>query len=502
MKPLLLNGHNLTIEALEQVVYNRRSVAIASEALERAKKARQVLFNMAAAGKPVYGLNRGVGWNKDKKFDTNFFERYNRNLINSHSLGVEPYCSVEEVRAMLCIRLNTALCGGTGISCELLTLYCEFLNRGIHPRVKRRGSIGEGDITTLSLIGQAFLGQGEVEYGGAIVPTSEAFASEGLHPIVLGPKDGLSIVSSNAQGESLVTLLIVQVRSLMRIADAVFCLDLEGLNGGIEPLGEQVNAVRGLPGQVESAARCRSYLSGSYLYTPDPLRTLQDPLSFRCASAVNGTVLDALLFVEHYFSIQINATDDNPCVFPEKGNICVSQNFETTTLAIGVEMLSIALNHLSKAVCYRLTHMADPAFTGLNRFLTPIDIKTIAFGTTQKVYVALDAENRSLANPSSMDFIAVAGTIEDHASNLPLASSKALQIVDNLRYMLGIELMHAAQAVDLRGNPTLGKTTGKLYAAYRKCVPFYAKDRNLSIDIQKSYDFICSSTLDHLLSAD
>ena len=502
MEPLLLNGHDLTIEALEQVVYHRCSVAIAPEALARAQKARQTLFDMAAAGKPVYGLNRGVGWNKDKEFDADFFERYNRNLINSHSVGVEPYCSVEEVRAMLCIRLNTALCGGTGISCELLSLYCEFLNRDIHPRVKRRGSIGEGDITTLSLTGQAFLGQGEVEYRGNIVPAADALAAEGLHPIVLGPKDGLSIVSSNAQGESLVALLITQVRALMRIADAVFCLDLEGLNGGVEPLGEQVNAIRGLPGQIESAARCRGYLSGSYLYTPDPQRALQDPLSFRCASAVDGTVLDALHFVERYFGIQINATDDNPYVFPENGGSCVSQNFETTTLAIGVEMLSIALNHLSKTVCYRLTHMADPAFTGLSRFLTPADVKTIAFGTIQKVYVALDAENRTLANPSSMDFIAVAGTIEDHASNLPLAAFKALQIVDNLRYMLGIELMHAAQAVDLRGNPALGKTTGALYTAYRAQIPFYAEDRNLSIDIQKSYDFIRGGALERLLGAD
>ena len=108
MNALVLNGSSLTLEKLRQVVYDRRPVELDARAMERAAKARQVLFDMAAEGKPVYGLNRGVGWNKDKEFDQDFFETYNRNLINSHSLGIRPYCSVEEVRAMMCIRLNTA----------------------------------------------------------------------------------------------------------------------------------------------------------------------------------------------------------------------------------------------------------------------------------------------------------------------------------------------------------------------------------------------------------
>ena len=248
------------------------------------------------------------------------------------------------------------------------------------------------------------------------------------------------------------------------------------------------------------AQRCRDYLKGSYLEEPDPARALQDPLSFRCASAVNGAVWDALAFVKHYLTIQINATDDNPCIFYENGSTSVSQNFETTTLAIGVEMLSIALNHLSKNICNRLIHLADPAFTGLTRFLTPVEIKTIAYGTIQKVYVMLDAENRSLANPSSMDFLTVAGGIEDHASNLPLAASKALQIVDNLRYMIGIELIHAAQAVDLRAHPSLGRVTSSVYRGFRETVPFYSEDRNISVDIQKAYDFVSSGQMIRIIN--
>ena len=437
MEPIVLNGSTLTLETLRQVAYERRPVELEPQALERAARARQVLFDMAAEGKPVYGLNRGVGWNKDKEFDPEFFETYNRNLINSHSLGIRPYCSVEEVRAMMCIRLNTALCGCTGISTEILTMYKEFLNRGIHPRVLQRGSIGEGDISTLSLIGQTMIGSGEVEYKGEIVSSTQAMSAEGIPPALLGPKDGLSIVSSNAQGEALAAVLVYEVRQLLDEADAVFCLSLEGLNGGLQPLGEKVNALRKLSGQQRRAARCRAFLAGSYLEQPDPARALQDPLSFRCASGVHGSVQDTLEFVERYLELQLNATDDNPCIFVDEGTTSVSQNFETTTLALGVEMLSAALNHMSKCICYRLIHLADPAFTGLTRFLTPAEVKTIAYGTIQKVFTVLDAENRMLANPSSMDFIAVAGSIEDHASNLPLVASKGLQIVDNLKYLAG-----------------------------------------------------------------
>ena len=339
------------------------------------------------------------------------------------------------------------------------------------------------------------IGSGEVEYKGEIVSSTQAMSAEGIPPALLGPKDGLSIVSSNAQGEALAAVLVYEVRQLLDEADAVFCLSLEGLNGGLQPLGEKVNALRKLSGQQRRAARCRAFLEGSYLEQPDPARALQDPLSFRCASGVHGSVQDTLEFVERHLELQLNATDDNPCIFVDEGATSVSQNFETTTLALGVEMLSAALNHMSKCICYRLIHLADPAFTGLTRFLTPAEVKTIAYGTIQKVFTVLDAENRMLANPSSMDFIAVAGSIEDHASNLPLAAAKARRIVENLRYMLGIEAMHAAQAVDLRGNPQLGRVTGPVYEALRREVPYLNADRNLSLDIEKAYRFIYEGRL-------
>ncbi|WFA09084.1 aromatic amino acid lyase [Tissierella sp. Yu-01] len=495
METLILNGKNLTLEGIFDVVYKNRQVEVDKEAVERVAYARQILFDLAAKGEPVYGLNRGVGWNKDKEFDQDFFEQYNRNLLNSHSLGVEPYHTDEEVRAILLLRLNHALAGSTGISVEIMNLYKEFLNRGIYPRVPRRGSIGEADISTISLIGQCFIGEWEVTYKGKVMSSLNALKLEGLEPAILGPKDGLSIVSSNAQGEALTYILIKEIEDLVSITNLIYCLSLEGLNGVVQSLDEKVNQLRGLNGQIKSGRQCREFLNGSYLNKPHKDRALQDPLSFRGAHTITGTVLDALEFVKSIFLIQINSTDDNPCIIYDEDRTSVSSNFETTTLAVGVEMLANALNHISKTSCYRLMKLADPSFTKLSRFLTPCDVKTIAYCAIQKTFSYLDAENRMLANPSSMDFFPLAGDIEDHASNLPLASDKVLKIIDNIRYIIGIELIHATQAIDLREDIELGKVTKLAYEEFRKVVPFYDKDRNISIDIKKAYDFIKSNIL-------
>ncbi|WBW50000.1 aromatic amino acid ammonia-lyase [Peptoniphilus equinus] len=495
MKPLALSGAPISIEELFEVAYGNRKIHVTDEAKDRVKQSRQILFDMAAQGKPVYGLNRGVGWNKDKEFDPAFFERYNRNLLNSHCLGVPPYHPAEHVRAIMLIRLNKALTGHTGLSLDLIDHYEQFLNLGITPRVPMRSSIGEADITTLSHIGMAFIGEEDVDYQGEILNAKDAMARVGLKPVVLGPKDGLSIVSSNAQGEAMVAIVLKEVADMVKMSTAIFCLSLEGLNGVVEPFREDVNAIRGIKGQQKIADDIRQLLKGSFLWDVDPKRALQDPLSFRCAHSVNGAVLDALEYVKTQLQITMNASDDNPCILIEEGQSFGSANFEVTSLAIGVEMLAIALSHLSKTACYRMIKLADPAFTGLNKFLTPEEVKVIGFGTIQKTYTMLDTQNRGLANPSSMDFYSLAGTIEDHASNLPLSCYKIFQMLDNIKYILGIEAIHAAQAVDLRGNKKLGEGTGKVYRMIRECIDFYDDDRNQSRDIANSYELIQSCKL-------
>lgn len=504
MEELVLNGEKLTLEEVWEVACQGRRVRIAEEAYARLAKGREIMEELSRSGKPIYGFNRGVGWNKDRDVEEESMEQYNEKLIKSHSLGVGPYNTEEEVRAMMVIHLNNVLIGTSCCSDELANRYRDFLNCRIHPRIPRRGSVGEADITTLSHMGLAFSGEGPVFYRGELMDAREAIEKEGLSPYRLSLKDGHTIILSNAQGEAVTALLVKETEELLKMANQVYCLNYEGLNGTLESMRQDVNELRGIPGQAECAEECRSYLEGSYLWEPCSDRELQDPLTFRGGFSINGTVLDALSFVKKYLSIQLNSPSDNPCIMLKDRQTCVTSNFETTTLAVGVEMLSIALSHMSKAICYRMIKMTDPSFTHLTRFLAPWDDGSLGYATIQNTYTALDVENRFLANPSSMDFYPMEGMIEDHGSNLPLTANKALKMLDNLRYLVGMEALYAAQAVDLRQQKyrregrepfRLGKGTGRTYQTIRREIPFLDRDRNMHEEINRAYRLIRSGGL-------
>lgn len=495
MKTIILNGNDLGIDDVYKVAFKKAKVDISEDAKIKIEKARALIFKLANEGYPVYGLNRGVGWNKDKYVFSEYFQKYNENLINAHCVAVGPEAEIEEVRAMLLVRLNTALCGSVGMDPKIINLYKDFLNNDIIPVIPRRGSVGEADIATLSHIGLAMIGKGEVFYKGERMSALEAISKAGLQRAVLGPKDGLGIVSSNAHATGLAALMVKEVEDIIKVSNIAYCLGMEGLNGNIESLGESVNAARKFNGQIECAAQCREFLVGSYLHKPHKGRALQDSLAYRGAFAINGAVLDALNYVKNNLLTQLNSTDDNPCILVDEERISVSTNFEPITWVIGIEMLNIALNHLSKTACHRTIKLADPSFTKLSRFLTPSEGNVIAYGTIQKCFTSLDTENRMLANPSSMDYFSVAGNIEDHANNSPLVVDKLIKIVDNLRYIIGIELMHAVQAIDLRGEKELGEYTKKAYNLIREEIPFLDEDRCLSVDIKKAYKLIKSGKL-------
>ncbi|MBJ6359921.1 histidine ammonia-lyase [Paenibacillus sp. GCM10012307] len=487
---LVLNGQHLTIEDVHAIAHGGVKVKIAGEAKELLAASRKFVLSLADSDTPVYGFNRGVGLNKDRVVESARYETYNRNLLYSHAAGVQPYASEAQVRAVLAARLNTLLVGRTGLDPAIAERYAEFLNLGIHPLVPLRGSVGVGDITLLSHVGLAFIGEGEVMFGGKRVPAAEALAQTGLEPLCLGPKDGLAIVSSNAVSAGTGALALYDCERLLELADLVYALSLEALQGRVAPLDASLHRYRPYAGQGASAARIRRFLHDSSLWDKESA-ALQDPLSFRSASHIHGAALDVLAFAKDALHTHLNASDDNPCVIFEEARIVPSANFEPLTWVLGFESLAIALSHLSKSASFRTIRLASPAFTGLSRFLAP-DEATIAFGTIQKTFSALDAEIRHLINPSSSDYYALAGDIEDHGSNAPLVVSKVEQITDRLLYILAIEAIHAAQAIDLREAVQLGQGTRTLYKAIREVVPFLDKDRCLTDDIEASYTLLRS----------
>ncbi|WP_169082640.1 histidine ammonia-lyase [Paenibacillus sp. PL91] len=485
-----LDGHSLSIRELEQIAVDGYRVELSEGAMKRVEEAHRLIHELAAEGVPIYGLNRGVGQNKDREITAEMYEAFNRNLIYSHTAAVEPAASEQQVRAVLVARLNTLLMGCTGVQPAIVLMYRDLLNASIHPILPLRGSIGAGDITVLSHIGLAIIGEGSVTYEGQVVAAKTALQAAGIVPVKLGPKDGLAIVSSNALSAGTGALTAAAALRLLETADAVFALSLEALQGCTSPFDEALFAVRPFEGSAESAANVRSCLRGGALERMDQSDKIQDPLSFRSACQVHGAARDALAHALKLLKIQLNSSDDNPCVLIEERRVVPSSNFDVTTWTIAFEMVGIALSHLSKISCYRSLKLGTPSFTGLGRFLAP-NSETIAFGTIQKTYTSLDAEIRLLANPVSVDYFSLSGDMEDHANNTPLVIRKTADIIDRLTYIIGIEALHAAQAIDLRGSQAeLGRGSAAVYAQIRSIVPALTADRPLTPDIGAVYELI------------
>ena len=498
---------------MARVARDNAEVRVDPAARTRVERSHRLLLLAAKQGLPIYGLNRGVGIDRDKvvfragELDPEVrqaSEGFNRSLLYAHSAGIGPEAPEAHVRAAMLARLNAMLFGATGVQPAVVQMYVEFLNRRIHPVLPSRGSIGEADIDILAHVGLAMMGEGEVHYQGRRMTAREALGQAGLPPLVPVAKDGLSILSSNAYAAGIAALVAEDARRLLDGGETVVALGLEGLNGNVSPLLEPVQGVRAFPAQAAAAGRIRTALDGSYLWEPDPARALQDPLSFRTASQVYGNARASLDAVMRDLAIQLNSSDDNPAVLLDAvppanaspvvrsyyvsegdlaGAVMPSANFEPMAWVVDLEAFAIALRHVSSASVQRMTRLGTATMTGLSTFLAANDT-AMALAEAQYPYLALDAENRALSQPVSADAAPAAGGIEDVASNAPLVVDRVGRMVDNLYYIVGMELMHAAQAVDLRRRVTpslvLGRKTSALHAAYRAVVPFLDRDRPLT----------------------
>ncbi|WP_394837994.1 aromatic amino acid lyase [Pendulispora rubella] len=529
--PVRLGMGHVTIEQIVHIARGGAPVRAEAALMDRLDRAHRLLLAAARHDIPVYGLNRGVGENKDKTIfqgdalsaeTKQASERFNAALLRAHSAGLGDNLPESTVRALMAIRLNTILAGHTGCQRSVAQMYIEFLNRHIHPLVPSIGSVGEADITVLPHIGLAMMGEGEVLHRGERMPASRALTMEGLSPLKPYAKDALAITSSNAHSASLALMALHDAEQLLDSAEAIYALSLEGLNGNVAPMLPIAQDLQGYPEQSAAAGRIRRYLDGSYLWQPDPARPLQDPLSFRDMSHLHGAARAAIEVARRSLTLQINQSDDNPAVILDvtppaeappaqraayvvegdvRGAVVPTANFEPVAWALPLQAVNVAFAHVSRASCYRTLKLSMNHFTGLTRFLAPDDT-AIAFGAIQKPCGALDADIRTLANPVSLDFLPVAGDIEDQGTNAPLIAHRLRRIGERLAGVFGLELLHAAQAVDLRlrKNPSLplGRSTRRLHSAFRTQVAFLDKDRALTPDIRASLEFVAGG---HVLRA-
>ncbi|WP_367299594.1 histidine ammonia-lyase [Hafnia alvei] len=518
---ITLDGQTLTLDDVWNIAYANAEVKIAPAAMKKVEDANHLLMAAAGKGIPVYGLTVGVGLNKDKSlFDTHgkltpeaiaASKAFNINALRAHGAGIGPAMPDALVRMAMVIRLNTLLVGKTGAQPQVATLYQQLLNKHITPVVPSRGTVGEADITLASHIGDVMMGEWRVHVNGHEQDAASALQQAGITKLEPIGKDALSILSTNAISAAYSAQALLATQQIINVTPELFGLSLEGLNGNVAPFLEQSLSVRPFPGVQDTAKSIRSALKGSYLWQHQDGRALQDPLSYRTTVFVLNEARKEWAEAYQMLSIQMNSSDDNPAVIVNadkslidnsqvaqyyvqegkvSGAIFPTSNFEPLPLTLAIQNLSVAVGHLAHNSVQRTLHLSDDHFTGLSRFLAAEENNGHAFGAIQKPQIAMLTDIHSLINPVSLDGQPMAGSIEDTYTNNQLASTRLTQIAEDTRYIYGLELLHASQAIDLRKhkNPDLklGEQTNKLYSAYRGKVKFVDKDRIYSDDIENS----------------
>jgi histidine ammonia-lyase len=495
---IYLDGHSLTLDQLVAIAHDAAPVAIGAEARAQVVMARAVVDEFAERDTPAYGINTGFGHFADVKIPHESLSQLQVNLLRSHAAGVGEPLSVPVVRAAMALRANVLAKGYSGIRLETLDLLVALLNRGVHPLVPSRGSVGaSGDLAPLAHIALVAIGEGHVISADGSVDGRTALSRAELTPVTLGPKEGLALINGTQPSTALLGLGVAAARRLARAADITAALSIDGLQGSSKPFDARIHAARGLSDQAESAANLRVLLDGSGINAAHAnCGRVQDAYSMRCAPQVHGAARAACRFAETVFASEANAATDNPMVFTDTREIVSGGNFHGAPVAIACDLLCIGMSQLATISERRSDRLVNPALSGLPAFLTRHGGLHSGLMMAQVTAAALTSELKTLAHPASVDTIPTSGNKEDHVSMSMAAALKAARAVELTTRVLAVELLCACQAIDLLRPLASSPPLVRVHECIRAHVPVLDGDRPPAPDIAAMTTLIESGELE------
>jgi len=501
---VILDGRSLTRGPLFDIAVHGAEVALDPVAVERAEAAREVIVEKVRRAEVVYGVTTGFGSNADRFLKSEDCAlQLQRNLVVTHAVGVGRPMPREAVRAMMAIRINTLLVGHSGIRPAILRLMAEMLNRDIYPYIPEKGSVGaSGDLAPLAHMAMLLLGEGKAFVGPyqvgkdepvgaaeALQRLPEALFPNGERPVALRYKEGLALNNGTTQMTAYAVLALARLERLLKTADIAAAMALEAMAGRGDAFLEKVHALRPHPGQRDTAANIRKLVDGSTLvdidfaYVPkrgggwDPVpeaeRALrasyyaerppfrggkrakpQDSYTLRCAPQVHGAIKDAFNYVERVVKTELSSVTDNPLIFPgdAEKDVVSAGHFHGMPISLAMSLLKAAIPSLASICERRLNKLVDPATSdGLPAFLVKND-GGVDSGLMMVQYTAAALVNdlAARAHPASTHSIPTSANTEDHVSMGANEARHAYEMVEDLSHVLALELMVAAQALDVR----------------------------------------------------
>jgi len=483
---LELNGRNLTLDDVGAVARRGASATLAASARTAMEASRQVVVERLAAGEPVYGVNTGFGELASQRIAEADTRSLQERLLLSHAAGVGKSLPDEIVRAMLLLRANTLARGHSGVRVELVERILTMLDGGVLAIVPRKGSVGaSGDLAQLAHLALPLIGRGRVRVNGRELDAGEALADAGMEPLVLEPKEGLALINGTQAMTAGLALSALDARTLVRLADLVGALSTDAFRGTDACFDPRVHELRPHPGQITSAANLWRLLQGSGIRESHRVGDVrvQDPYSFRCMPQVHGAARDVLDDVIRKVEIEINAVTDNPLVFPRAGDVVSAGNFHGEPMAMAADFLAIALAEVGAISERRIEKLTYPAFSGLPAFLVEDAGLNSGFMLAHVTAAALASENKGLAHPASTDSIPTSADKEDHVSMGQTAALKLRRVVRNLRRILAIELLAAAQGIEFARPLRSTEALESLHGRVRERVSMWREDRVMAEDI-------------------
>ncbi len=480
-------GPRLTFEDVFAVAVGGATVGISSDVVARMEPALRVVEDAVASGETVYGVTTGFGGLSNVRIASDEALKLQHDIVRSHATAVGDPLAREVVRGMMLLRARTFAFGISGVRFDLVEGFVRFLNAGIHPVVPCQGSLGaSGDLALLAHLALPLIGEGLVEKDGVVGPASEVLRASGIDPLELSYKEGLALVNGTEGMLAMGILACTRAERLATIADIAGAMTLEACLGTDQAFADEIVSLRKHPGPLSVAANLRTLLDGSGIVAShrhsDHL--VQDAYSLRCMPQVHGAYRDAIAYVRSTLQAELDSAIDNPSVIVSLGELRSGGNFHGEALGLALDHLGLCLTGFGTISERRVARLVDPEFSnGLPAFLTRDPGRRSGFMLAQYTAASLVSESRSLCFPASSDSIPTSAGQEDHVSMGATSARKAISILANSEHAVAIELLAAAQGLDLRAPLQPAPGTGAALASIREVSPTLEEDRPMSGDI-------------------
>jgi len=495
MKNFRYGTDRLTLESVLALTQGQLSATLSAKVRHKVDRSAAFVKEMASHSDVVYGINTGFGPLCDTVISAEDTTHLQHNLLQSHAVGVGASIPVSLAKTMMVMKAQALAQGYSGVQLRTLERIIWMVEQHIIPVVPSQGSVGaSGDLAPLAHLFLPLIGLGSVYYKGSIVSAETALKIYGLSPLQLGPKEGLALINGTQFIAAHAVHALQRMYNALEVADLIGAMSLEGLMGSYKPFDARLHEIRPFPGNQLVAHRLWELLHTSEIANSHPdCGRVQDPYSLRCMPQVHGASRTAWLHLRELTEIEINAVTDNPIVLGQHEAIS-GGNFHGQPLAIAIDYATVGAAELGN-ISDRRSYLIIEGRYGLPKLLIPDAGLHSGFMVPQYTAAALVSENKTLCFPASADSIPTSLGQEDHVSMGAIGARKLNQVIDNLEYILAIELLYAAQALDFRRPRRSSDVLEACHALVRVNVPFADRDRIFADDINKLQRLISSGQL-------